>query len=1197
MTRVVTFLFILLTLVSGTAATISIVVQDGASEGFNDPTPAVPVGGNPGLTVGQQRLNVFQRAADIWGARLSSTVPILVGAKFDPLSCSQSSGVLGSCGAHSYFRDFAGAPRPGTYYPVALANALAGVDLDPGAVDMDATFNSDVGAANCLTSLQWYYGLDEKAPSGTIDLLDVVLHEFCHGLGFISTVSLSTGGRLNGFNDTFMLNLEDHSSGKLYPNMTDAERLAASINTGNLHWVGTNVVAASTLLSSGRNSAGHVLMYAPNPSEAGSSVSHFDTSLTPNELMEPFINSTEDRRLTTELLRDVGWTVLPAVTTGGQTIIAESCLNGAIDPNETVTVNFNLRNFGFSDTANLTATLLVTNGVANPSAPQSYGLLSVAGAAVGRSFTFTATGECGRVITPTLKLQDGTNSFGQVQFEFRLGSLLEFGRTNAISVPNSGAAATYPATIIVSNFAGGVRGLSVRLNNINHPNPDDLDILLVGPQGQSVLLMSDSGGSADLSNVTLTFSDAAAGLLPDSSQINPGTYKPSNYGTGDAFPAPAPGGTYGTNLSVFDGSNPNGTWQLFVVDDRSANSGNISGGWTLILPSCCTAPGAPPQLQFNQTLANYVENALPASIAPEAIVLDNDSLHFNGGSLAVAIVTNATPADFLSVLNTGSALGQIGVTGSIVTFSGLVIGSWTGGTNASNPLLVTFTSTNATIEAVQALCRAVGFASTSENPSTNSRAVRFTINDGNAGNVSATKSLQVIAVNDSPSISAIADRTILEDNSTNPISFIVGDPDTPAGSLVVSANASNPALISGFSFSGNGSNRSLTITPVPNANGTSVITVLVSDGQATNATSFLLTVSPLNDAPTLDPLTNRVIFANSEPLLVPLTGISAGPSNETQALSVTAFSDSVSPLAAPVIVYLSADATGLLTLSPFPDASGTSVVSVVVTDNGGVANGGQNAVTNSFQVIVLPVADIAVAGSAIYDGTNLHLTVAVTNAGPQAASSVVVSNILPLNASLTSLAAGIAACVTNNGILICSLESLAPHSSATIGMDLSVPVTGWVTNLVSVGALEFDPNLTNNFSLITLLVTDDTDGDGLPDWWENLHGTNPNVADGDLDPDGDGLSNLQEYLAGTDPNDPSSALRLALEYNNAQVTLLFTALPDRTYSILYSTDLQSGIWTKLFDAPPSATNQVRVSDPGFSTDAIRFYRVVTPQQP
>ena len=81
------------------AATITIVNVDGPNEGFNDPTPVAPVGGNPGTTRGQQRLNVFERAAQIWGAILPSAVEIRVESKFDPLFCSTTSGVFAACSA------------------------------------------------------------------------------------------------------------------------------------------------------------------------------------------------------------------------------------------------------------------------------------------------------------------------------------------------------------------------------------------------------------------------------------------------------------------------------------------------------------------------------------------------------------------------------------------------------------------------------------------------------------------------------------------------------------------------------------------------------------------------------------------------------------------------------------------------------------------------------------------------------------------------------------------------------------------------------------------------------------------------------------------------------------------------------------------------------------------------------------------
>src|SRR5690554_3172870 len=71
------------------AATVIIINQNAPGVGFNDPTPVAPVGGNTGTTLGQQRLNAFQHAADIWGATLNSTVPIRVGAAFEPLACTE----------------------------------------------------------------------------------------------------------------------------------------------------------------------------------------------------------------------------------------------------------------------------------------------------------------------------------------------------------------------------------------------------------------------------------------------------------------------------------------------------------------------------------------------------------------------------------------------------------------------------------------------------------------------------------------------------------------------------------------------------------------------------------------------------------------------------------------------------------------------------------------------------------------------------------------------------------------------------------------------------------------------------------------------------------------------------------------------------------------------------------------------------
>ena len=113
--------------------------------------------------------------------------------------------------------------------------------------------------------------------------------------------------------------------------------------------------------------------------------------------------------------------VVPIIVSNSFTLVAEGCPNGVIDPAETVTVNFGLKNTGTANTTNLVATLLATGGVSSPSGPQTYGVLVTNGAAVALPFTFTATGSCGGTNIATLLLQDGTASLGTLTFSFRLG--------------------------------------------------------------------------------------------------------------------------------------------------------------------------------------------------------------------------------------------------------------------------------------------------------------------------------------------------------------------------------------------------------------------------------------------------------------------------------------------------------------------------------------------------------------------------------------------------------------------------------------------------------------------------------------------------------------------------------------------------------------------------------------------------------
>jgi len=172
-----------------------------------------------------------------------------------------------------------------------------------------------------------------------------------------------------------------------------------------------------------------------------------------------------------------------------------------------------------------------------------------------------------------------------------------FSNANVISI-NDGlapptAATPYPSSITVTGFSGqAVTKATVTLYGFTHEFPSDVDILLLGPQGQKSILMANAGGQNKYSvtNLVLTFDDDAASALPIDTRLVSGTFKPTNgyaalgyLNLPFEFPIPAPVGNSNspTALSVFRNADPSGTWKLFVVDDVAGDSGSIVGGWSL----------------------------------------------------------------------------------------------------------------------------------------------------------------------------------------------------------------------------------------------------------------------------------------------------------------------------------------------------------------------------------------------------------------------------------------------------------------------------------------------------------------------------------------------------------------------------------------------------------------------------------------
>ncbi len=183
---------------------ITIRVKDPEDEGFNDPTVVPSAPNNPGgTTLGGQRLAALQWVAGVWASQLGSGIEVNIESSFGELDCGpepEDGAVLAAAGAQFLFFDFPNAPRRGTWYHGALAEALADEDLStsedgfpPEAGELIITFNRQIDEGCLAEGFRYYYGLDGNPPPGQIAFTSVALHEMGHGLGFANFVNEATG--------------------------------------------------------------------------------------------------------------------------------------------------------------------------------------------------------------------------------------------------------------------------------------------------------------------------------------------------------------------------------------------------------------------------------------------------------------------------------------------------------------------------------------------------------------------------------------------------------------------------------------------------------------------------------------------------------------------------------------------------------------------------------------------------------------------------------------------------------------------------------------------------------------------------------------------------------------------------------------------------------------------------------------------
>jgi subtilisin-like proprotein convertase family protein len=317
-------------------------------------------------------------------------------------------------------------------------------------------------------------------------------------------------------------------------------------------------------------------------------------------------------------------------------------------PNQTINPNGTTGPLGFTvSDAESPATSLNLNG--NSSDPSLVPVSNITFGGSGSSRTVTVTPANGQTGSATISVNvsDGQSSASN-SFVVTVTSLVpgtkSFTNSMAITIPDVGAASPYPSTIDVADTSGTVGNVTLTLGNLGHSWTRDIDVVLVGPTGKSVMVMSDAG-SGGANNVTLTFSDAAASSLPQTS-LSSGTFKPANYtdasSGGDNFPSPTPSGPYGATLSTFNGESANGTWALYVVDDGPGDQGAISEGWILTITTTGSSGGTAPTISDipdQSTSANTPTAAIPFTINDSDTPVS--SLSLTGSSSNPTLVPNA----------------------------------------------------------------------------------------------------------------------------------------------------------------------------------------------------------------------------------------------------------------------------------------------------------------------------------------------------------------------------------------------------------------------------------------------------------------------------------------------------------------------------------------------------------------------------
>jgi subtilisin-like proprotein convertase family protein len=711
-----------------------------------------------------------------------------------------------------------------------------------------------------------------------------------------------------------------------------------------------------------------------------------------------------------------------------------------------------------------------------------------------------------------------------------------FGNTAGVVINDRAPANPYPSTITVANVPGNIAKTTVSIRGLAHTYPSDISMLLVGPQGQKVVLMSRAGagvGSA-ITNVNLVFQDSAASGLVQSGLITSGTYKPSDYNGSLAFYAPAPAAPYVTNLSAFNGTSPNGTWSLYVQDDLSPDSGVINGDWLISFETSAPlfSTIGPQTTPENKTLtvdfsvssaltsaSNLTVTAASSSQIPAGLV---SSLTVSGPGTNAATFRRLT---IVPALNLPSAVTNIDGTATITlaatdgtnsssvsfpltvtfvdqppTLSGLVNTT----TPANVPLAIHFTANDVdtpasglTVNAASSVTSLGALALVSNgnaqtlnftpNGSVGATVVTVTVSDGQ---LSTTNSFTITVTPPVPPVLAAIEDTNTVGNVPLSIALNVTDSATAITNLTYTGLGTNAALVRNITFSYNGTTEVATINLVTNQTGTDRITITVSDGIASTSQSFTLTVVAPGP-PVLGPIADQNTKAN-----IPVTVSLDITSPSVPISSLTFTGTSSNPALVSSVTFANNGTKVSATVNLVKNAIGQADVTINVND-------GFTIVSEDFHLTVTtPVAPTFVgtiptttttSGKAVSVVLNVNSPdTAITNltfTGTSTNASLVAGITFAFNGTAEVATINVASGKSGDDYITLFVSdgfstnstSFALHVSPAVGPTLGVALVGGQIHIAVKGA----PNATYGFETSTDLkswtdtgITVTTDANG-----------------------------------------------------------------------------------------------------------------------